>query len=94
MVVAQGELPRQGGHVSENTEPTTCSPGAPRRWRDDRGHVRAPPHRALVRAAPDDLDALMRMRVVRRVAKDRTVRLDGRLYEARDGHAGDAVEVL
>ena len=36
----------------------------------------------------------MRMRVVRRVAKDRTVRLDGRLYEARDGHAGDAVEVL
>ncbi len=50
--------------------------------------------RALVRPAPDDLDALMRMRVVRRVAKDRTVRLDGRLFEAPDGYAGETVEVL
>lgn len=48
----------------------------------------------LVRQAPDELEALMRMRVLRRVAKDRTVRLDGRLYEAPDGFAGEKVEVL
>ncbi len=49
---------------------------------------------ALVRAAPDELERLMRMRVVRRVARDRTVRVDGRLYEAPDGYAGESVEVL
>ena len=49
---------------------------------------------ALVRPAPDDLDALMRMKVHRRVAKDRTVRLQGRVYEAPDGLAGQVVDVL
>ncbi len=49
--------------------------------------------RALTRAAPDDLDALVRMRVQRKVGRDRTVRLDGRLYEAPDGFAGETVEV-
>lgn len=49
---------------------------------------------ALVRHAPDTLEALMRMRVSRRVGKDRTVRIDGRLYEAPDGYAGESVEVL
>jgi hypothetical protein len=48
---------------------------------------------ALVRPAPDDLDALMRMRVQRKVGRDRTLRLDGRLYEAPDGFAGETVEV-
>lgn len=49
--------------------------------------------RALTRAAPEDLDALMRMRVNRKVGRDRTVRLDRRLYEAPDGFAGETVEV-
>lgn len=48
---------------------------------------------ALTRAAPDDLDALVRMRVQRKVGRDRTVRLGGRLYEAPDGFAGETVEV-
>jgi len=49
--------------------------------------------RALTRPAPDDLDALMRMRVQRKIGRDRTLRLDRRLYEAPDGFAGDTVEV-
>lgn len=49
--------------------------------------------RALTRPAPEDLDALMRMRVNRKVGRDRTVRLDRRLYEAPDGFAGETVEV-
>ena len=36
----------------------------------------------------------MRMRVVRRVGRDRVVHIDGRLYEAPDGFAGESVEVL
>lgn len=49
---------------------------------------------ALLRPAPDELDRMMRMQVVRRVGKDRTIRLDARLYEAPDGYAGEVVEVL
>ena len=49
--------------------------------------------RALTRPAPEDLDALMRMRVNRKVGRDRTVRLDRRLYESPDGFAGETVEV-
>lgn len=48
---------------------------------------------ALTRAAPDDLDALMRMRVQRKIGRDRTLRLDRRLYEAPDGFSGETVEV-
>lgn len=47
-----------------------------------------------LRPAPEDLERLMRMKVTRRVARDRTVRLDGRIYEAPDGFAGEKVEVL
>ncbi len=48
----------------------------------------------LVRQAPDDLERLMRMKVKRKVARDRTVRLDGRIYEAPDGYVGETVTVL
>ncbi len=34
------------------------------------------------------------MKRIRRVGRDRTVRVDGRLYEAPDGFAGEKVEVL
>lgn len=47
-----------------------------------------------LRPAPDGLDDLMRMKVTRRVGRDRVVHLEGRLYEAPDGFAGEAVEVL
>jgi transposase InsO family protein len=49
---------------------------------------------ALIRPAPEALESLMRMKVVRRVGRDRVVHLDGRLYEAPDGFAGESVEVL
>ena len=49
---------------------------------------------ALVRPAPDNLEALMRMKVPRKVARDRTVRLAGLVYEAPDGWAEETVEVL
>lgn len=49
---------------------------------------------ALIRPAPESLEALMRMKVVRRVGRDRVVHVDGRLYEAPDGFAGESVEVL
>jgi transposase InsO family protein len=49
---------------------------------------------ALVRPAPEDLEQLMRMKATRRVGRDRTVRLEGRLYEAPDGYAGQRLEVL
>ncbi|MCG8455344.1 MAG: Mu transposase C-terminal domain-containing protein [Holophagales bacterium] len=49
---------------------------------------------ALIRPAPEDLDRLLRMSVSRRVAKDRTVRLDGCRYEAPDGYAGETVDIL
>jgi len=48
----------------------------------------------LVRPAPDDLDRLMRMKARRKVARDRTIRLDGRVWEAPDGFAGESVTVL
>lgn len=48
----------------------------------------------LIRPAPEDLELLLRMTVTRKVGRDRTVRLDGRLYEAPDGYAGEKVEVL
>lgn len=49
---------------------------------------------ALVRPAPEQLELLLRMKVARKVGRDRTVHLDGRLYEAPDGYAGETVEVL
>jgi transposase InsO family protein len=49
---------------------------------------------ALIRPAPSDLDDMLRMKVVRVVGRDRTVRLDGRVYEAPDGLSGEHVEVL
>jgi len=48
----------------------------------------------LLRPAPEDLDQLMRMKVTRRVGRDRTVHLDGQLLEAPDGFAGETVEIL
>lgn len=48
---------------------------------------------ALTRPAPEDLDALMRMKVTRKVARDRTIQLAGRVYEAPDGFVGEVVEV-
>ena len=55
------------------------------RFLDDQDHIRS---------APEDLDRLLRMKVTRRVARDRTVRLESRLFEAPDGWAGENVEVL
>lgn len=49
---------------------------------------------ALIRPAPEQLELWLRMSVARRVGRDRTVHLDGRLYEAPDGYAGETVEVL
>ena len=49
---------------------------------------------ALIRPAPEHLEAWLRMKVARRVGRDRTVHLDGRLYEAPDGYAGETVDVL
>lgn len=49
---------------------------------------------ALIRPAPENLEELMRMKVQRRVGRDRTVRLQSRLYETPDGYAGETVEVL
>ena len=78
-------------------------------WAWVEGYYHLQPHRGLdgqspldrfledearLRPAPADLDRLMRMKVLRRVAKDRTVQLQGRLYEAPDGYAGEKVEVL
>jgi len=47
-----------------------------------------------LRPAPEDLERLMRMKAIRRVARDRTVRLEGRIYEAPDGFSGEKIEVL
>jgi putative transposase len=49
---------------------------------------------ALIRPAPEKLEMWLRMSVSRRVGRDRTVHLDGRLYEAPDGYAGETVDVL
>jgi putative transposase len=48
----------------------------------------------LIRPAPSDLEDLLRMKVLRLVGRDRTVRLEGRVFEAPDGLAGERVEVL
>lgn len=49
---------------------------------------------ALIRPAPEQLELWLRMSAARRVGRDRTVHLDGRLYEAPDGYAGETVDVL
>ena len=49
---------------------------------------------ALLRQAPENLELLLRMKVARRVGRDRTVHLNARIYEAPDGYAGETVEVL
>lgn len=49
---------------------------------------------SLIRPAPEQLELWLRMSVARRVGRDRTVHLDGRLYEAPDGYAGETVDVL
>jgi len=49
---------------------------------------------ALIRPAPEKMESWLRMKVSRRVGRDRTVHLDGRLYEAPDGYAGEMVDVL
>lgn len=78
-------------------------------WAWVEGHYHLQPHRGLddqsplerfledearLRPAPVDLERLLRMKLVRRVGKDRTVQLKGRLYEAPDGYAGEKVEVF
>ncbi len=47
-----------------------------------------------VRPAPETLERMMRMKVQRRVGRDRTVRLEGRLFETPDGWAGEKIEVF
>lgn len=49
---------------------------------------------ARLRSVPEDLVRLMRLKLSRVVARDRTVRLDGRLFEAPDGFAGETVDIL
>ena len=49
---------------------------------------------ALIRPAPEQLELWLRMKVDRKVGRDRTVHLDSRLYEAPDGFAGETIEVL
>jgi hypothetical protein len=49
---------------------------------------------ALIRQAPEQLELWLRMKVDRKVSRDRTVHLDSRLYEAPDGFAGETIEVL
>jgi putative transposase len=48
----------------------------------------------LLRQAPDNLERLLRMKVARRVARDRTVHLNARIYEAPDGYAGETVDIF
>jgi transposase InsO family protein len=49
---------------------------------------------ALIRPAPEQMELWLRMKATRKVGRDRTVHLDGRLYEAPDGFAGQSVEVF
>lgn len=49
---------------------------------------------ALIRRAPEQLEGWLRMKVARRVGRDRVVHLDGRLYEAPDGYAGETIDVF
>ena len=51
-------------------------------------------HIKTVREAPKDLDDYFRKRAVRRVDKDRTLSLDGRIYEAPVELVGQAVTLL
>lgn len=51
-------------------------------------------HIKTIREAPKDLDDYFRKRAVRRVDKDRTVSLDGRIYEAPVELVGQAVTLL
>ncbi len=51
-------------------------------------------HAHLVRVAPKDLDDYFRIRVQRKVDKDRTVSLNGRLYEAPVDLIGRMVTLL
>jgi len=51
-------------------------------------------HVHLIREAPKDLDDYFRKRALRRVAKDRTVALNGRLYEAPLELIGKQVTLL
>jgi putative transposase len=51
-------------------------------------------HAHLVRVAPKDLDDYFRVRVQRKVDKDRTVSLNGRLYEAPVDLIGRMVTLL
>ncbi len=77
-------------------------------WAWIEGEYHQTPHRGLegktpidrflkdqdhIRSAPEELERMMRMKVIRRVGRDRTVRLDGRVYEAPDGWAGEQIEV-
>lgn len=48
----------------------------------------------LIRPAPEQLELWLRMKAERKVGRDRTVRLESRLYEAPDGFAGETVEVF
>ena len=47
-----------------------------------------------IRPAPEDLERMLRMKCTRRVGRDRTVRLQGRVYETPDGWASERVEVF
>lgn len=49
---------------------------------------------ALLRQAPDNLELMLRMKVARRVGRDRTIRLNARIYEAPDGYAGETVDIF
>ncbi|MFZ2054368.1 MAG: DDE-type integrase/transposase/recombinase [Candidatus Aminicenantales bacterium] len=51
-------------------------------------------HIHLIREAPKDMEDYFRKRTTRRVAKDRTVSLDGRLFEAPTGLIGKIVTLL
>ncbi len=49
---------------------------------------------ALIRQAPEQLEQWLRMKVTRKVGRDRIVQLNSRLYEAPDGWAGETIEVF
>jgi putative transposase len=51
-------------------------------------------HVELVRAAPADLEDYFRKEVRRRVTKDRTVSIDGRLFEAPTRFIGEQLSLL
>lgn len=59
-----------------------------------RSFVRFLKHIHLTREAPKDMEDYFRKRTMRRVAKDRTVSLNGRLFEAPTGLIGKIVTLL